>query len=588
MTTSAADGHSITDVLSIDAPVDPTARSRRFSIAGSKWRVLGIGLIIGIGAFLRIWSIGRSQVDADSAVVGLMAREILHGHFFAFYWGQKYGGLEPYVVALLFAVFGQSAFTLALAPVLLDAVAVVLVWRVGRRVFSNAVAAGAALLFWVWPEVYVHESTIEYGFRFAALVCGLALLLVALQLSDGTTHLERKRLLQWTIFGLFAGLGFWASPEIAYYLIPALALLIWRGLHRRLQVSAVDLIAAVVAAILGALPWLYNNVTKSFPSFRHSVQPNPPGPAFINHLKVLFAHVLPTVLGLRLRQSTHWLFGAKLGVTVYVIVLIALAWWIVRLIQHRRAIVVVVFIVLFPIIYAYSPFTWFWSDSRYALYLAPMLALFVLSGVEALFGWAHLKSSATARLGWSGIGATIVIGLGLTLGAATCLGPYTTASFRPLGRFTVTTWQRNASGMQSRLANELLADGIHDLIAGYWLAYPLAFASRGQLTATDVAYSRYQPYVITVEASPHPAWFFVNPANVRAARTLFDASELDPGCAVLTDTCLTASDLESWLKTHHDGYKTYRDLYFVAIVPEHKVPVNQVFIHFGVKTRAGS
>jgi hypothetical protein len=71
----------------------------------------------------------------------------LHGYFSAFYWGQHYGGGEPYAVAAVFALFGQSAFTLGLTPVLLDAVAAALVFALGRRLFSPAVGLGAAVLF---------------------------------------------------------------------------------------------------------------------------------------------------------------------------------------------------------------------------------------------------------------------------------------------------------------------------------------------------------------------------------------------------------------------------------------------------------
>ena len=50
------------------------------------------------------------------------------------------------------SLFGQSAFTLGFTLVLLDAVAALLVFALGRRLFSRSVGVGAALLFWIWPE----------------------------------------------------------------------------------------------------------------------------------------------------------------------------------------------------------------------------------------------------------------------------------------------------------------------------------------------------------------------------------------------------------------------------------------------------
>ncbi len=123
-------------------------------------------------------------MTSSTEIPGLMAHQILRGHFFAFYWGQNYGGVEPYVVAAVFALFGQSSFTLGLTPILLDVVAVVLVWRIGLRLFGPQIALGAALLFWIWPEVYIFDSTLEYGFRFVTLVCGLAVMLLALRISQ--------------------------------------------------------------------------------------------------------------------------------------------------------------------------------------------------------------------------------------------------------------------------------------------------------------------------------------------------------------------------------------------------------------------
>ena len=160
-----------------------------------------------------------------------MAREILHGHFSAFYWGQNYGGAEPYVVAAMFALFGQSNFTLGLTPIVLDAIAAVLVWRIGRRLFGSRVGVGAALLFWIWPEVYIFDSTQEYGFRFVTLVCGLAVMLIAIRIaqrrepvrlprSDSSATVEAPdqsavvRHLDWLALGLFAGIGWWSSPEV--------------------------------------------------------------------------------------------------------------------------------------------------------------------------------------------------------------------------------------------------------------------------------------------------------------------------------------------------------------------------------------
>ena len=77
-------------------------------------------------------------LDADEAVVGLMARHILQGERPLFFWGpsQEYlGALEAYVAAGLFAVAGSSNPALKLAPGLFSVGFVALSYLVARSYF---------------------------------------------------------------------------------------------------------------------------------------------------------------------------------------------------------------------------------------------------------------------------------------------------------------------------------------------------------------------------------------------------------------------------------------------------------------------
>lgn len=559
------------------------------------WRLLavvGVAAVFLLGLAIRIWAIGRAPIDSDTAVVGLMAHEILRGHFFAFYWGQRYGGVEPYAVAAMFAIFGQSSFTLVFTPVLLDAVAAVLTWRIGARVFSNAIGIGAALLFWVWPEVDVWQSTIEHGFRFAALCCGLGLLLVALRMTDGKIRSKTKRLGDAALFGGLAGLGFWASPEIAYYLLPAVALLIWRAVHHRYMPIPIEVAFGVVAAGIGALPWLYDNVASGFLSLQSAPQ-HVRGNPYVLHLKVLFAHVLPIMSGLQLRLSGNWIFSHALSWALYGIALVLGVAWICELIRRRRALVVVATVLLFPILYAYSPFTWNWADGRYAIYLAPIDALLVVGGLSYLASIIAPRFSAvrlvprmrkvvSSRASGSVFG--LALGLSLTLCATTLLAPYIPVSFPPSGRTGWFSWRANTNEYATTVSDGLEKDGVHDAYAGYWLAYPLSFGSRGGLVASDIRYDRYVPYLDDVEHSRDPAWVFVNPNDLSAAAAVTGSSLLDPGCAVASDVCLLPSNFESYLAHAHDRYRVINVLYFVAIVPSVAVRPDLVFRHFHIPT----
>ena len=61
-----------------------------------------------------------------------MGRGILAGHFDAFYWGQHYGGVEPYVVAAVLGPINGGPMGLNATPAVLAAVAAVLAYAVLR------------------------------------------------------------------------------------------------------------------------------------------------------------------------------------------------------------------------------------------------------------------------------------------------------------------------------------------------------------------------------------------------------------------------------------------------------------------------
>lgn len=557
---------------------------------------VAVVLLAVAGVLLRLWVLGRQPVSSDEAVVGLMAREILHGHFFAFYWGQRYGGGEPYAVAIVFAVLGQSPFTLAVTPVVLDAVAAVLVWRIGAQLFGPRIGAASALLFWVWPEVYVWQSTAEYGFRLLTLDCGLALMLLSLRLSDGRPGSRRARIARWALLGAFTGLGWWCSPEIAYYALPSFVLLAWRILRRRAQVRAVEAAAALGAAVLGALPWLWGNVADGFASLR----PEPgPDPGLGARLGIFAVHVLPLVLGLRLRDSGWWLVSsgaggsaaADLGRVLYALVAGVVVVWLVRLALARRALVLVGFALVFPLIYAKFPATWFWQDGRYAIYLAPVAALLLVSAAGT--GFASLaigRRSRRARDGatqWRAgsmlpIAGVLAGGLALTLTAATQLPPY-----RPVvspGRTSWLGWRSDPNGAIVTLAHGLEAARVRDAYAGYWVAYVLDLEGRGRLVVSDARplYVRYEPYLRAIEASRDPAWLFENPSLKGQARAATGTAVLDPGCAAKGEACLLPGELESWMRRHRIAYRALDVGDFVAVLPRGRVPARDVLEAYGI------
>lgn len=510
--------------------------------------------VAALGLFLRIWVIGRGPLNSDQAVVGLMAHEILRGHLFAFYWGQHYGGGEPYIVAALFALFGQSSFVLRLAPLLLDIISALLVWRLGRRLFDGRVAVLAALLFWTWPEVYLYLSTVEYGFRYLALVCGLAALLFALRL----TGPRPSRPVDWAVLGLLLGLGWWCTPEIVYYAIPALLWLIYRFVRSRVWPSLTGVALLVLTAALGALPWLIANVGRGFPSLQPTTQPH--ASTFLGRLSVFFGDVLPLVVGLRLRGSGAWLVNPVLGVALYGVLGGSLLIWIAWLALRRQAAPLVIFVLLFPLAYAYSPFAWFWKDGRYAVYLAPVLALLVASLLGTLGRRGSPRAHIAPPLG-------LIAALALTLTAAARLAPYVPLAGTQGARSQWTSWQADPNGWLRPLVTALEGRHVQGAYAGYWIAYALTFESHGHVLAADPSDDRYPPYLAEITRSPRQAWVFPRQSTLAALNAAAGAHSWLPNGS------LTLAQFAGYLERNAVTYQMVDAGYFTIVYPAHAVAV---------------
>src|SRR3954469_25903089 len=109
-------------------------------LAHSGWGVLallGLGLAVRLALLLGPFG----ALEADEAVVGLMARHILQGDRPIFYWGQAYlGTLEAYTAAAVFAIVGPSTAALKAVPTAYSLLYVALSYLVARRLFGPAVA----------------------------------------------------------------------------------------------------------------------------------------------------------------------------------------------------------------------------------------------------------------------------------------------------------------------------------------------------------------------------------------------------------------------------------------------------------------
>jgi hypothetical protein len=435
--------------------------------------VVAIVLVVLAGVAMRVFVLTHSLgvLDSDEATTGLVARHFLHNFHEhpVFYWASNYGGtIEAAVTAPFFAVFGATPLVLKSVAIGWYAVGCVLLWRVGRRLVPEPMAVLAALLAWVWPGVYLWWSTKSRGFYGSLLVFGLLMALMGLRAVE-----RPERRVEWLVFGLAAGLGWWDNPQIVLIAVPALlwvAIKNWRALRNAWL--------AIPTAVLGAGPWIVWNIRHPLESF--DVPPQGPGYSYLTAFHRFWTQGLPVALGLRLPYSLRWLFPhawlAYLAIGALSIYgLIRLGW--------RPALPLAAGFIAYPLLFARNPLAFTTSEGRYVFLLLPVLALCIAT-------WGRNPVTAVA---------VIVGAIALSIGGLSAMhdGNSPFASDKPV---PVHMGPLVAALRQERVA---VAN------ADYWIAYRLDFESQETVTVVGVPYNRYQPYADRARSVSRPAWIFV-------------------------------------------------------------------------------
>lgn len=550
-----------------------------------------LGLLVLAGAGLRVWILGHDAMNSDEAIVGLTALGILHGHLTAFVWSQPYGGVEPYVVAAVFGLFGSSPFTLNLTPVLLAAAISFVTWLIARRLLPAWAAATAAVLSWVWPESTIFDSTREYGYHEIALLAGLVVFLGALRIvqaaggpGEGSPGFPGPwwppgGVADWALVGLVAGVGWWASPEVTYYLVPSAVLLVV-GLHRRKWAAAGTLVAtAAVTFLIGLLPWLVAGADDRWATIK-AARATPQSGPYHYRLEIFFTHVLPMLLGLRVEGAGLWEGGRTVGHLLYAataVIIVAAAVAVCR--RWPLAWSLVLLCAVLPFVYAAFPTAWFWNDGRYGIFLTPPLALILIGAAAALESPKHPQGvpgprhappppapRVPSRL-LSGARSPAAAGAVAVLALCAATASTALALQSSFGLFSsgavITQWHTNPEGALVSTAAAIEHRGVHDAYAGYWVAYDLELASSSHLLVVAVGDDRNPVQGHRVASSPRAAWVF--PSTV-PARLTEAVNEVGAG-GDLNPPGVTATSLAGWLRAHHIGYTTFDTGPFVVVLP---------------------
>lgn len=470
--------------------------------------------------------------NADEAVVGLMAGHILEGRWPVFFYGQAYmGSMDASLVAIGFALFGQRVIVIRAVQVLLYLGTVFTTMQLGRRIFRSTRVALIAGLLMAIPAVNVTlYTTVSLGGYGEMLLIGNLLLLLALRIAK-----RKDENWPYLVWGLLAGLGFWAFGMTLVYILPAAGLIgwvMWRGTTRSLILKRI--LGAIAGFLVGAGPWIAWAFTKGptqlfqelLGSAIAGVSPGGPLEVIGSRMLSLFVFGSTVSIGLRPPWEVHWLAIPLLPV-VLVFWLIAISNVILKLRQPgperdgRRLLIGVSIILLVGFI-----LTPFGADpsGRYFLPLAAPLALFAADfiwGLKRRINILILSIILLCVLGFNLMG---------TLESALRNPPGLTTQFNPITRID--------HNHDQTLIEFLEQIGAQRGYANYWVSYPLAFLSGERLIFVpklpyhqDFRYTsrdnRYAPYDYEVAKSEQVAYITSNhPALDDYLRSSFSELEL--------------------------------------------------------------
>jgi hypothetical protein len=510
--------------------------------------IVFLSLIVAIGLALRLDFLRAANftIDADEAIVGIMARDILAGRGVpVFYYGQHYmGSLEAILASVSFYLFGASSFSLQLVPLMFSLIVIVLAYLLTSSLSNSRAGLFAALLTALPPPALVVWSyKARGGFIEVLAIGGLAMWLTARWLQRDPNLLRYP-----AAIGFLLGVGWWVNNQILYFMAPigvfciahtfslAMRLAPLFDKHARLRgrtlnfsgyvlsiakISAVGLVSFFVG---GSAYWWYN-IALDFPSVGMFKVAGWKG--FWEHIKGLFATALPAIFGAQRfwQRDPIFPYAKHVVLILYAIPLFAL------IISRRRKLCDVAFgridrsapIELLIFFCAFSCFIFavssFGSLVQAPRYLLPLyIGIFPLVAVccdlvykrSRGLGLAYLALLLAFQISASYIGGRAIGGEPFVFG-----GQRVARNHRPV-------------------IEALDRLGINHIRANYWIGYRLAFESEERITftvfgePTQARIARYEePSLEKRELLPlllvQAEYFVVKPALARSGFTFKDA-----------------------------------------------------------------
>jgi hypothetical protein len=413
-------------------------------------------------------------IESDEAVVGLMARHILHGEFPIFYYGQNYmGTTEAFVTALLFIPLGATSLALKLVPLLIFSIFLVVHYHLARLVSDQRVAVFATTLVGISPAFLSIWSMKSRGGYMALLLFGTSSLLIAAKiLREGYTHRSA------VLLGLCMGLAWWTHFLAIVYIVPIFVILLLKNEKQLLSRFGALIIGSF---LLGSFPfWIYN-IIHSWSSLELAASKQTD---FVSDFRSFFGTAVPIFFGVRRNWNRGDLFPLAgllvLGIFISCCVVLVKRWFIGHPpgeMNGRH--LLLSFTLMFPVLFSASGFAWFVDEPRY------LISLYSTIYILLLLAW----RTAKAR------GILILFFLLVNL----------------VGTLVVRVEDFN--GYNNLESDDNLITFLNDhhvraAYAPYWVAYRVTFETGEKIICSppEDDFVRYRPFLDAVKSVPSAAF----------------------------------------------------------------------------------
>ncbi|SMH33312.1 hypothetical protein SAMN06295885_0845 [Rathayibacter oskolensis] len=409
------------------------------------WSLAAVGLVLRI---LFIVSPGH-VLDADHAVVYLMAKHVADGEFPAFFWGQSYGGtLLQTTAGLVMTVFGAHIEVLAIVSSLWFLLCAVLLRSIAARAAGPAAGLAAGLLFWFPGVVLLQVSTRDPGFYGPSIAVALGVVAVA-------SAPLRRPLLSWLLAGALSGLALWSSPMSVALAAPAVLALVVRDIRRPLH-----WLLGIAAAAVTASPWIVEALRSE-----KATQPLGTGDwhPTVDSVTALFHDMLPVAFRTEPGDFSSSVIGWTAVVLIVGLLVLGVAVRRVAFLLVGAGTILVVAVLVIGAGLDLGP-----DSVRYGVFLLPA---FALAGAWLVSRWTPVAVVAV-----------------LIAAAVTTSGVWDRSD-----HFRVDTANRFDGGFVP-VAELLESRGADHVYGNYWLSYALTASTNEEVTVAALVTRRYPGY----------------------------------------------------------------------------------------------